>query len=116
MLTAASLGMLVYGVWSAGRAVLDLVATRRFEIAADLAALVFGLLLLLAAPLVRVRMPGGLALAIGALLGLQALSLHEAAHRYGEIALVPQLTRGLFALTLVLLACVGGKDLGTGRS
>jgi hypothetical protein len=109
MLTAASLGMLAYGLWSAGAAFVDLVMLRRLELLADLGALLFGLLLALAAPLVRVRMPGGLALAVGALLGLQALGLHEAQHRYGEIAVLPQITRGLFALFLVLLARRGGS-------
>jgi hypothetical protein len=110
MLTVASLGMLGYGLWSTGAAVVDLVAARRLDVWADLAAIVFGLLLVLAAPLVRVGMPGGLALAIGALLGLQALALHEAAHLHGAIAGIPQLTRGVFALLLVLLAHVGGKQ------
>lgn len=114
MLSVAAVGMLGYGVWSAGVAVTDLVFARRLEIWADVAALVFGLLLVLAAPLVRVRMPGGLALAIGALLGLQALALHEAAHLYGAIAGIPQLTRGVFALLLVLLAHVGGKQAPRG--
>lgn len=109
MLTVASLGMLAYGLWSAAMGVVDLVARRRLETLADLGSLLFGLLLCVAAPLVRVRMPGGLALAIGALLGLQALALHEAQHLHGEVTVLPQMTRGLFALLLVLLARVGAK-------
>lgn len=111
MLTAASLGMLAYGLWSAGAAFVDLMILRRLELLADLGAMVFGLLLVLAAPLVRVRLPGGLALAVGALLGLQALALHEAQHLHGEIVVLPQITRGLFALLLVLLARAGAGRL-----
>jgi len=114
MLTAASLGMLAYGLWSAGAALVDLLVLRRLELLANLGAIVFGLLLVLAAPLVRVRLPGGLALSAGALSGLQALALHEAQHLYGEVAVLPQLTRGLFALLLVLLARTGAKGATTG--
>jgi hypothetical protein len=109
MLTVASLGMLAYGLWSVAMGVIDLVARHRLEVLADLGSLLFGLLLCVAAPLVRVRIPGGLALALGALLGLQALALHEAQHLYGEVTVLPQITRGLFALLLVLLARVGAK-------
>jgi hypothetical protein len=117
MLTAASLGMLGYGLWSALMGVMDLMAWRRLELLADLGALLFGLLLCLAAPLVRVRMPGGLALAIGALLGLQALALHEAQHLYGEVAVLPQVTRGLFAVLLVLAARIGARGAtGAGQA
>ena len=114
MLTAASLGMLAYGLWSAGAALVDLLVLRRLELLANLGAIVFGLLLALAAPLVRVRMPVGLALSVGALLGLQALALHEAQHLYGEVTVLPQLTRGLFALLLVLLARIGAKGSTAG--
>ena len=53
----------------------------------------FGGLLALAAAFVRVRLPGGLAFAIGAMLGLQALAVHDAAHLGGGIE--PQLARAL---------------------
>ena len=109
MLTLATLGMVGYGVWSAAAGAANLVARRALEVPADLATLVLGVILVLAAALVRVRMPGGLALALGAMLGLQALALHAAAHVYGEIALTPQIARGAFAALLVLLAELGGR-------
>lgn len=109
MLTLATLGMAGYGLWSAAAGAADLVGHRVLEAPADLATLALGVVLLLAAALVRVRMPGGLALALGAMLGLQALALHAAAHVFGEIALAPQMARGVFAALLVLLALLGGR-------
>jgi len=109
MLPLASLGMAFYGLWSAAGAAADLLGARALEFWADAATFVFGLILLLAAALVRVRLPGGLALAIGALLGLQALALHRAAHLDGAVLLLPQLGRGAFAATLVLLAYLGSR-------
>jgi len=109
MLPLASLGMAFYGLWSAAGAAADLLGARALEFWADAATFVFGLILLLAAALVRVRLPGGLALAIGALLGLQVLALHRAAHLDGAVLLLPQLGRGAFAATLVLLAYLGSR-------
>jgi len=109
MLPLASLGMAFYGIWSAAGAAADLVGARALEFWADAATFIFGLILLLAAALVRVRLPGGLALAMGALLGLQALALHRAAHLDGAVFVLPQLARGAFAATLVLLALLGGR-------
>jgi len=109
MLPLASLGMAFYGIWSAAGAAADLVGARALEFWADATTFLFGLILLVAAALVRVRLPGGLAFAIGALLGLQALALHRAAHFDGAVHLVPQLARGAFAATLVLLAFVGSR-------
>jgi hypothetical protein len=51
---------------------------------------------------VRVRLPGGLAFALGAMLGLQALAVHDAVHLGGGIA--PQIARGSVAVVLVALA------------
>jgi len=109
MLPLATLGMALYALWSAAGAAADLVGARVFEFWADAATFLFGLVLLLAAALVRVRLPGGLALAIGALLGLQALALHRAAHLDGVVRLTPQLARGAFAAALVLLAYLGSR-------
>lgn len=107
MLTTATLGMLGYGLFALVGGLVDLVGQSWLEPLADLASIVFGVLLVLAAPLVRVSTPGGLALAMGAMLGLQALSLHNAVHLYGEVVLPLQLARGAFAATLVLLAYFG---------
>ena len=57
----------------------------RLELWAELGLIVFGALLPLAAAFVRVRLPGGLALAIGAMLGLQALAVHDAVRLGGGV-------------------------------
>ena len=56
-------------------------------------------------------MPGGLALAVGGLLGLQSISLHNDSYLYGQVLLFPQFVRVGFAAILVGLAYVGwGAD------
>jgi len=102
VLTTAALGMLVYGVYSIGLAVADLFSGARLELWAELGLMLFGMLLVLAAAFVRVRLPGGLAFAIGAMLGLQALAVHAAAHVGTGVA--PQIVRGAIALVLVAMA------------
>jgi len=109
MLTLATLGMAVYGVYAATAA---LVALSRLEIWIVLLEVLFGGLLLLAAAFVRVAIPGGLSLAIGAMLGLQALAIHDAAHMHGTIAVAPQIARGLLAGALALLGWLGGRKAG----
>ena len=119
MLTAATLGMALYGVYSvlvgsartyaARFGVVDAAMRPRIEVAASLAEIVFGLLLLLSAAFVRVVMPGGLALAIGALLGLQALSIHADVHLTGSVALTSQFARAGIAALLVGLAYFGAR-------
>jgi hypothetical protein len=109
MLTAASLGMLVYGVYTAAVAVADLIGPSALELWAAGLELGLALILMLSAAFVRVMLPGGLALAMGSLFGLQALSLHHAAHVGGQIALFPQIVRGIVAAGLVLLAYLGAR-------
>src|SRR3954451_18681483 len=94
--------MFGYGIYAVCWAVLDLVRGARLELWAELGLIAFGVLLALAATFVRVRLPGGLAFAIGALLGLQALAVHDAVHLAGGIA--PQIVRRSIALTLIALA------------
>lgn len=106
MLTASTLGMCVYGVYSVGWAVLDLIRGARLELWAELGLIVFGTLLVLAAAFVRVRLPGGLAFAVGALLGLQALAVHDAVHL--ATAATTEIVRAVVALGLVLMAYIGG--------
>jgi len=72
VLTLAALGMFGYGTYSAFWAVFDVISGARLEWWADVLLVLFGLLLVVAAAFVRVRMPGGLAVAIGAMLALQA--------------------------------------------
>ena len=107
MLTIAALGMLTYGVYSVGWAVADLIRGARLELWAELGSMLFGTLLALAAAFVRVRLPGGVAFAIGAMLGLQALAVHEAVHL--ETGVAPPIVRGAIALVLVALA-LGGME------
>jgi hypothetical protein len=102
MLTVATLGMFAYGTYAALSSVLALVRGPRLELWAEGGQVLFGLLLVLSAAFVRVRLPGGLALAIGAMLGLQGLAVHAAAH-LGS-GLTPQLGRAALALVLVGLA------------
>lgn len=109
MLTAATLGIAAYGVYSAAWAMAHLT---RLEVWAVLLEGAFGVLLVLAAALVRVLVPGGLALAIGAMLGLQALAIHDAAHLTGAVTLPPQIVRGVLAGLLVLLAWAGDRAEG----
>jgi hypothetical protein len=109
MLTAAALGMCGYGLYSIGWAAADLVRGARLELWAELGLMLFGALLVLAAAFVRVRLPGGLAFAIGAMLGLQALAVHSAAHLAGGIA--PQIVRGAIAIVLVAMALAGIDDV-----
>ena len=102
MLTVATLGMLVYGFYSAVWAVVDLFRTTPLEWWADAIQVLFGVLLMLSAAFVRVRVPGGLPLALGAMLALQALAVHSSAHLSSGLA--PQIGRALLAVGLMALA------------
>ena len=102
MLSAAALGMFLYGGYSAGWAVVDLIRGPRLELWAEVGLFAFGVLLMLAAAFVRVRLPGGIAFAVGAMLGLQALAVHDAVHLGGGIG--SQVTRASMAAALIALA------------
>jgi hypothetical protein len=102
MLTTATLGMLLWGLYSAAWAAVDVVRGARLEWWAEAGQVVFGLLLTFASALVRVRWPGGLALAVGGLLGLQSLAVHSAVHV--DFGVVPQAVQGAFGVALVVLA------------
>jgi hypothetical protein len=102
VLTIASLGMFSYGSYSMGWAIADLMRGARLELWAELGLMLFGALLMLAAAFVRVRLPGGLAFATGAMLGLQALAVHDAVHL--RTGLAPQIARAAIAIALVGLA------------
>ena len=104
VLTIATLGMFAYGTYSAAWVIVDVIRGARMELWAELLILLFGLLLVLAAAFVRVRLPGGLAVAISAMLGLQALAVHTAAHL--DSGLAPQVGRAVLALFLVGSALV----------
>jgi hypothetical protein len=112
MLTASTIGFAAYGAYAAIAGLVDLIGPSRLEVWIDVLGVAFGALLVLAAAFVRVGIPGGLALAIGAMFGLQALALHDASHLYGAVALAPQIARGILAGTLALLAWLGGRRAG----
>ena len=99
MLTLATLGMFAYGTYSTLWAVVDVLRGARVELWAEGLIALSGVLLVLAAALVRVRIPGGLAVAISAMLALQALEVHTAAHL--DSGLAPQIGRAVLALVLV---------------
>ena len=113
MLSAAALGMAGYGLYSAGLGLAGLVGFVPLEVWANLGLIGLGLLLMLSAAFVRVRLPGGLALAISALLGLQALALHNDLHFFGRSAPVMQAARGAFAALLIALAYWGSRQAET---
>jgi hypothetical protein len=110
MLTAATLGLAFYGLYSVVAGLEDLLGPSSLEWWADLWVIAAGTVVLLAAAFVRVSMPGGLALAVSGLLALQSISLHNDPH-LSDIVLVPQLARALVAVVLVGLAYAGwGTD------
>ncbi len=116
MLTGAALGMAVYGFYSAALGVVDLFGVFGLDWWADLALVVLGLVLALGSAFVRALFPGGLPLAAGALLGLQALSLHNDLHFYGAVLLVPQVVRGVFTALLLALAFFGARTVSQART
>ncbi len=109
MLSAAALGLAGSGIYSAGLGLVDAFRSPGLDWWADAALVVLGVLLLLAAVLVRLRIPGGLALAVSGLSALQALALHNDMHFYGDILVTPQLVRGVIAAGLAALAYAGAK-------
>jgi hypothetical protein len=109
VLTAAALGLAGYGTFEVIIALTHIVNGPQIEWWALLLLVVFGTMLVVAAAFVRVKLPGGLALAISALLALQALAIHGAVHEYGEVILPFQLARGGVAVLLVALAYLGSR-------
>ena len=112
MLRAAALGMFLYGLHDVVIGVADLLGAGTLEWWANVWRVLAGAMLAFAAVLVRVSMPGGLALAVAALLGLQSISLHNDPHYYGRLLLLPQAMRAIFSITLVTLAYFGWGIVG----
>lgn len=113
MLSISALGMASYGLYSIVVGTADLLGGVTLEWWANVWLVLAGTTLLLAAVFVRGSTPGGLALAISALLGLQSISLHNDPHVYGQLLLLPQVARALFGAALILLAHLGWGS-GTG--
>ena len=121
MLRVAALGMFLYGLHDVVVGSIDLIGVGTLEWWANVWRMLAGAMLVFAAVLVRVSMPGGLALAVAALLGLQSISLHNDPHFYGRLLLLPQAMRAVFSATLIALAyfgwgMVGGADAGNDSS
>ena len=110
MLSLAVLGMAMYGLYSAGLGVVDLFGVFGLDWWADLMLIGLGLLLMLASAFVRVLLPGGFALAASAVLGLQALSLHNDFHFYGSILVPLQVARGILGAVLLAMALAGSRN------
>ncbi len=109
MLTAATLGLAGYGLYALAGALADLIFLTRLELWANLGGAVLGVALLFSAVLVRAGVPGGLLFALGGLLGLQALNLHNSMHLYGSIQVIDEGARAVFGAVLMLLGWLGGK-------
>ena len=107
MLTVATLGLAVYGLYSMVAGVVDLFGSGPLEWWASLWLMVAGGILVCSAVFVRASIPGGLALATAGLLALQSISLHNAGHLYGQVVLLPELARLLLGTALVGLAYAG---------
>ena len=109
MLTAATLGMFAYGLFSVGTGLWSLAVTEQFELMAVAMLIVVGVVLMLAAAFVRVRLPGGVELAAAAILALQGLALNSAAHTEAGVLVIPQLIRALFAMALLTVGFARGR-------
>ena len=107
MLAFATLGMTAYGLYSILAGLADLLGGGALEWWANLWLVAWASTLVFWAAFVRVSTPGGLALAVAGLLALQSISLHNTNHLYGQVVLLPQFARALFAGLLVALACFG---------
>ncbi len=116
MLSLATLGLAGYGLYSVGLGLVDAFRSPGLDWWADAALVVLGVLLLFAAVLVRLRIPGGLALAVSGLSALQALALHNDMHFYGDILVTPQVVRGVIAAGLAALAYAGARATRRARA
>ncbi len=116
MLTAAALGLAGYGLYSAGLGLVDLFGVFGFAWWADLSLIALGLLLTVSAAFVRVRLPGGVALAVSMLLALQGLALYTDSQTHGAIRVGPQVVRAVVAVVLVALAFWGAHAPRAERS
>ncbi len=107
MLTAATLACVAYAFYTIGWSIIDVLVWSRLEVWADLGTSAIALLLLPAAVLIRAGIPGGLPLGFAALLGLQAISLHNSMHLYGEVQVWTESARAVFGAWLMMFAIAG---------
>jgi fatty acid desaturase len=107
----AAFGMLAYGLHQVGVGVDGMTRGTPLEAWATAALVLLGSLLIVSAIIVYLGVPGALAAALGSLLGLQALAIHNAVHLSPSPESVgPHLVRGAFSATLVLLAWAGDRQ------
>ena len=99
--------MFLYGGYCVIDGLIDFVFAETLEWWANLWGIFSGILLAFGAIFTRISFPGGLALAIGGLLGLQAISLHNEIHLYGQLSKTYQLSQIGFAALLVTLGHYG---------
>ena len=114
MLAAAAAGMFLYGVYAVFAGLADLLFIGALEWWANLWGIFAGAILALAAVFVRISLPGGLALAIAGLLGLQSISLHNDSLYYDQL-LWTQAARAGFSILLVALAWYGWEPIPGGK-
>lgn len=110
MLTAASIGLAFYGLYSVVVGAHGLLAIAQLEWWANIWLIGSGLMLVMSSVFVRASTPGGLALANAGLLGLQSISLHNSNHLYGEVSFLPQVARAVLAVLLATLAYAGWDE------
>lgn len=115
MLPAAAAGMFLYGVYAIVSGITDLLFIGTLEWWANAWGMLSGAILALAAVFVRISLPGGLALAIAGLLGLQAISLHNDGLYYGELLHWTQGVRAGFSLLLIALAWYAWEPIPGGK-
>ena len=96
------------GLYSVAWALMDLVQGAQLELWAEIGIIMFGVLLVLSGAIVRARVPGGLFFAAGALLGLQSLAVHTAAHLGSGLA--PQIARAVLGVVMLALAWFGSAQ------
>ena len=108
MLNLATFAMSLYAVYSMGWAANDLFHRAQLEVWAEVGLIAFGALLAFAAVIVRARIPGGVAFTAAALLGLQALDVHNAAHL--DTSLGAQVARAAAGVVIVAAVWVGGTE------
>ncbi len=109
VLSAATVALLGYSLSILTWSTLDLASWSQLEVWADLSTGALALVLVPAAVLVRVRIPGGIPLACAGLAGLQAINLHNSMHMHGEIAYVAEGARAVFGGVVLWLAWAGGR-------
>jgi len=113
MLTASTIGLTVYGLHEVVTGAVALFTGSGLELWASAALIALGLLLLVSAAFVRVLLPGGLALAMGSLLALQALAIHNAVHFHPPAQPVAlHIVRGVVAAALICAAYLGSRKAG----